>query len=157
SDPRGRASAGGPLDFEPAGDDDPGGDGAARSLQVQRSDPSLYDFTWSEFCDWYVEMSKGRLARSATEGNSRPLAQRVLAGVLDGIRRLVQPVMPFVAESIWQVLNEAAFERGLPAPEPATESVVIAPWPEYPAAWQDPTTERRVARMQELVRAVREV
>ena len=46
----------------------------------------------------------------------RPLAQRVLVGVLDGILRLVQPVMPFVAESIWQALNEAAPERGLPTP-----------------------------------------
>jgi valyl-tRNA synthetase len=62
-----------------------------------------------------------------------------------------------VAESIWQALAEAAFERGLPAPEPAAESVVIAPWPEYPAAWQDAAMEQRIARMQDLVRAVREV
>src|SRR5262249_47992758 len=89
---------------------------------------TIYDFAWSEFCDWYVEMSKGRLRDAA----ARPLAQRVLAGVLDGILRLVAPIMPFVAESIWQVLNEAAFERGLPTPEPATESVVIAAWPHYP-------------------------
>jgi len=83
----------------------------------------IYDFTWSEFCDWYVEMSKGRLRDEA----SRPLAQRMLAGVLDAILKLVHPIMPFVAESIWQALGEAAFERGLPAPEPAAESVVIAP------------------------------
>jgi valyl-tRNA synthetase len=114
---------------------------------------TIYDFTWSEFCDWYVEMSKGRLRDEA----SRPLAQRVLAGVLDGILRLVQPIMPFVAESIWQALGEAAFERGLPGPEPATESVVIAPWPEYPATWRDASMEARIARMQELVRGVREV
>jgi valyl-tRNA synthetase len=114
---------------------------------------TIYDFTWSEFCDWYVEMSKGRLRDEA----ARPLVQRVLVGVLDGILRLVHPVMPFVAESIWQALGEAAFERGLPAPEPAAESVVIAPWPAFPAAWQDPAMEQRMARMQELVRAVREV
>jgi valyl-tRNA synthetase len=114
---------------------------------------TIYDFTWSEFCDWYVEMSKGRLR----DPGSRPVAQRVLAGVLDGILRLVHPVMPFVAESIWQALAEVAFERGLPAPEPATESVVIAPWPEYLAAWRDAGVERRIARMQELVRAVREI
>lgn len=114
---------------------------------------TIYDFTWSEFCDWYVEMSKGRLR----ETTSRPLAQRVLVGILDSILRLVQPIMPFVAESIWQVLNEAAFERGLPAPEPSTESVVIAPWPAFPASWQDPAMEKRIARMQELVRGVREV
>jgi valyl-tRNA synthetase len=114
---------------------------------------TLYDFTWSEFCDWYVEMSKGRLKEPAT----RPLAQRVLAGVLDAILRLVHPVMPFVAESIWQALGEAAFERGLPTPDPATESVMIAPWPDLPAAWRDPAMEQRIGRMQELVRAVREI
>jgi valyl-tRNA synthetase len=65
--------------------------------------------------------------------------------------------MPFVAESIWQALGEVAFERGLPAPEPAAESVVIAPWPEFPATWQDTAMEQRMARMQDLVRAVREV
>jgi valyl-tRNA synthetase len=114
---------------------------------------TIYDFTWSEFCDWYVEMSKRRLQDAA----SRPVAQRVLAGVLDTILRLVHPVMPFVAESIWQALGEAAFERGLPAPEPASESVVIAPWPSLPPAWQDAAMEKRIARMQDLVRAVREV
>jgi valyl-tRNA synthetase len=114
---------------------------------------TIYDFTWSEFCDWYVEMSKGRLR----DEKARALAQRVLVGVLDGILRLVQPIMPFVAETIWQALADLAFERGLPAPEPATESVVIAPWPEYPAAWKDPAMERRFSRMQNLVRAVRDV
>jgi valyl-tRNA synthetase len=113
---------------------------------------TIYDFTWSEFCDWYVEMSKGRLKDPA----GRPLAQRVLVGVLDAILRLVQPIMPFVAESIWQALGEAAFERGLPVPDPVAESVVIAAWPEFPAAWRDPGMEQRMGRMQELVRAVRE-
>src|SRR5262249_46472383 len=115
---------------------------------------TVYDFTWSEFCDWYVEMSKGRL-RDA-EGNPREPAvrgpaQRVLAGVLDAILRLAHPVMPFVAESIWQALNEAAFERGLPAPEPSSESVMIAPWPSLPGAWQDAAMEGRIRRMQDLV------
>jgi valyl-tRNA synthetase len=80
--------------------------------------------------------------------------------------------MPFVAESLWQALNEAAFERGLPAPEPAAESVTIAPWPGFPLAgegatvaprpgpppaWKDAAVEASIARMQELVRALREV
>ncbi len=114
---------------------------------------TIYDFTWSEFCDWYLEMSKGRLREAA----NRPLVQRILVGALDTILRLVHPIMPFVAESIWQALAEVAFERGLPAPEPATESVVIAPWPELPEAWKDPAMEQRIARMQELVHFVREV
>src|SRR5437868_381513 len=95
--------------------------------------------------------------RRSSDLDGRALVQRVLAGVLDGILRLVQPIMPFVAESIWQALNEAAFERGLPGPEPSVESIVIAPWPEYPTIWQDAAIERRFARMQEVVRTVREV
>lgn len=113
----------------------------------------VYDFVWSEFCDWYIEMSKGRLKDAA----ARPQAQRVLAGVLDGILRLVQPVMPFVAESLWAALNEAAPERGLPAPSKAEEAVCFAAWPNYPDAWVSAAVEARFARMQELVRGVREI
>ena len=65
--------------------------------------------------------------------------------------------MPFVAESIWQALAKSAFERGLPSPEPVTESIVIAPWPKLPASWKDAAMEERIARMQKLVRFVREV
>jgi valyl-tRNA synthetase len=114
---------------------------------------TIYEFTWSEFCDWYLEMSKGRLR----DPEGRATAQRVLVGVLDAILRLVHPIMPFVAESIWQALAESAFERGLPTPEPATESIVIAPWPKLPASWKDPAMEERIGRMQNLVGFVREV
>lgn len=113
----------------------------------------IYDFTWSEFCDWYIEMSKGRM----DDPSARPLAQRVLVGVLDGILRLVHPVMPFVAESLWQALNEVAPVRGLPTPSATEESVVIAKWPTYPAEWPSADIETRFARMQDLVRGVREV
>jgi valyl-tRNA synthetase len=113
---------------------------------------TVYDFTWSEFCDWYIEMAKGRLKDPAGKAG----VQRVLVGVLDGIVKLVHPVMPFVAESLWQALNEAAPDRGLPKPSKAAESVMIAPWPALPDEWQDPAMETRIARMQELVRIVRD-
>jgi valyl-tRNA synthetase len=119
----------------------------------------VYDFVWSEFCDWYIEMSKGRLKGEpeASGTGGRATAQRVLVGVLDGILRLIQPVMPFVAESLWQALNQAAAERGLPTPATAEESVTIAKWPTYPDTWIDAGVEIRFARMQDLVKGVREV
>jgi valyl-tRNA synthetase len=113
----------------------------------------IYDFTWSEFCDWYLEMAKGRMKDPA----GKATVQRVLVGVLDGVLKLVQPVMPFLAESLWHALNEAAPERGLPTPAKATESVVVASWPRLPDGWQDAAMETRIARMQELVRFVRDV
>lgn len=126
---------------------------ALEQYEFSKVAAAVYEFAWSEFCDWYIEMSKGRLKDAA----ARPLAQRVLVGVLDGILRLVQPVMPFVAESLWHALNETAPRRGLPLPMQAAESAVIAPWPEFPAEWVSPAVEARFARMQDLVRGVREV
>jgi valyl-tRNA synthetase len=65
--------------------------------------------------------------------------------------------MPFVAESLWEALNEAAPERGLVTTARAEANVCVAAWPSYPAAWADAGVEARFARMQELVRGVREV
>jgi valyl-tRNA synthetase len=114
---------------------------------------TIYDFTWSEFCDWYIEMAKGRLK----DATGKAGAQRVLVGVLDAILKLVHPIMPFVSESLWHALNEAVPERGLDAIEISVESAMIAPWPSLPATWQDSEMETRIARMQELVRIVRDV
>ncbi|MFM7112904.1 MAG: valine--tRNA ligase [Planctomycetota bacterium] len=112
----------------------------------------LYDFTWSDFCDWYLEMAKGRLKDPV----ARPVAQRVLLALLDNLARLLQPFMPFLAETIWQALNEAAPMRGLSNLRAGAESVCIAPWPKPDPAWNDQEVETIVERMQRLVRLARE-
>ncbi|RUL85520.1 valine--tRNA ligase [Tautonia sociabilis] len=111
----------------------------------------LRDFTWNEFCDWYVEFIKARLRDDETKA----VAQRVLATVLDGLCRLLHPVMPFVTESVWQAMGSVAKARGLPEPTEAAESVCIAPWPSYPDSWNDPEAEFDVAQWQEKVAALR--
>jgi valyl-tRNA synthetase len=114
---------------------------------------SLYSFAWDEFCSFYVEMVKNRLQEPA----SRPVAQRVLAHTLDTLVRLLQPMTPFLAEEIWQLLGQAAPERGLIQPTAAAESAMIAPWPEPAAADRDPRIESRFARFQELLKGLREI
>ena len=111
----------------------------------------LRDFTWNDFCDWYVEFLKGRLR----DPQARPVAQRLLAGVLDGLCRLLHPIVPFLTESIWQALGQVAPMRGLPDPQPAAESVCIAPWPVYPDFWRDAEAESVVAQWQEKIAAIR--
>ncbi|WP_435019332.1 valine--tRNA ligase [Tundrisphaera sp. TA3] len=113
----------------------------------------LRDFTWNDVCDCYVEILKGRLRDETT----RPAAQRVLATVLDGLCRLLHPIMPFLTESIWQALGQVAPVRGLPEPGPAAESVCIAPWPEYPKAWDDAEAEGIVLQWREKVAAIRKL
>ena len=114
---------------------------------------ALRDFTWNEFCDWYVEMLKPRL-RDETR---RPLAQRMLVGVLDSLLRLLSPFTPFIAEEIWRRLNEIAPERGLLKPQRAAEACMIALWPEVPVEWRDQSLESRFERLQEIIIAVRNV
>jgi len=114
---------------------------------------ALYEFAWDEFCSFFVEMVKSRLQEEST----RATAQRVLAHTLDTILRLLHPMIPFLTEEVWQLLGQAAPERGLPEPQPAAASVMIAPWPEADAARQDPAIEARFARFQEVLRAVRDI
>lgn len=114
---------------------------------------AIRDFTWNEFCDWYLEMIKPRL----WDEKQKPAAQRVLVGVLDSLLRLLQPFVPFVTEELWQRLNEIAPDRGLFKPEPAVESVTLAAWPEPPQAWQDTQLEKRFERLQEMIVAVRNI
>ncbi len=121
--------------------------------QFDAATRALRDFVWNEFCDWYVEMIKPRLRDEAL----RPAAQRMLVGVMDAILRMLQPFTPFITEELWQRLNEIAPERGLLTPEVATESVMIAAWPELPKNWQDPSLEARFERLQDTIIAVRNV
>jgi valyl-tRNA synthetase len=120
----------------------------------------LYEFAWDEFCSFYVEMVKGRLQDAA----SRPVAQRVLVHALDMLVRLLHPAMPFVTEEIWQLLSVRAPQRGLKpvgtgghALPPATESVMIAPWPVAEPERIDAGIEAQFAVFQEVLRGLREV
>jgi len=121
--------------------------------QFDQATRSIRDFTWNEFCDWYLEMIKPRLR----DEHLRPAAQRVLVGVLDTLVRLLHPFAPFITEDLYQRLNEVAPERGLLAPTKAAEACIVAPWPEVPAEWRDADLESRFNRLQETIIAVRNV
>ncbi len=113
----------------------------------------LYEFVWGEFCDWYLEMVKERL-RCAEE---RPVAQRVLAAVLDGAVRLLHPIIPFVTEEIWQAMAQRCPRRGVPQPQEVAESVMISPWPQYDRGWIDTRLFEQFEAVQQVIRAVRNI
>ncbi len=109
---------------------------------------ALYDFFWSEFCDWYIELAKPRLAAG---GSSRETVLRNLVYVLDHALRLLHPMMPFVTEEIWSRLPLPADARA--------EALMVAAWPDAAglARFRDEDAERSIALVQELVTAVRAV
>jgi valyl-tRNA synthetase len=131
-------------------------DGVTKSLENYRyaeAAKELYDFAWDEFCSFYVEIAKARLA----DEKSKATAQRVLAHALDVLLRLLHPIMPFITEEVWQLLNRVAPVRGLENPEKAEEWLITAPWPEADLRWQNPEIEARFAVFQRALGAVREI
>jgi valyl-tRNA synthetase len=101
---------------------------------------ALYRFLWSEFCDWGLEMEKGRLDGDDAE---RGDAAGVLAWVLERTLRALHPVMPFVTEEIWQ-----HFDAG--------ESIAIAAWPQQMPDHADADAERSFGVVQDVVTALRQ-
>lgn len=62
---------------------------------------NLYDFIWDVYCDWYIELTKPRIAAG---GETALTAQTVLVWVMKGMLKLLHPFMPYITEEIWQAL-----------------------------------------------------
>lgn len=78
---------------------------------------NLYDFIWDIYCDWYIELTKPRIAAG---GEGALAAQNVLVYIMTGILKLLHPFMPFITEEIWQSM-----------PQTESETIMLAKWCEY--------------------------
>jgi valyl-tRNA synthetase len=103
---------------------------------------ALHRFLWSEFCDWGLELEKGRLEGSPQESSD---TTQVLAWVLERTLRLLHPTMPFITEEIWQRMD---------VPEP--EAIAIAAWPQAHAEHEDAEAETALGLVQEIITAIRQ-
>ncbi|HYG60544.1 MAG TPA: valine--tRNA ligase, partial [Symbiobacteriaceae bacterium] len=123
---------------------------------------AIYDFIWSEFCDWYIELVKARLYNK--EDASRSAAQETLALVLEGTLRLLHPFMPFVTEAIWQKLpaqsepleNAAEIARQSGQSE-LMPSISVTPYPVPVAGWEDATAAARMGLIIDSIKALRSI
>ena len=116
---------------------------------------SLYRFFWNDFCDWYLEWAKPRMSDSA----QKPIAQNILAFVLDQVLRLLHPFVPFITEGIFQKLNEIAPKRGLKGIVELTsaKALVTADWPKRIDSLMDNDIEQRIDKIQTVIRAFRDI
>ncbi|MEE8419063.1 MAG: valine--tRNA ligase [Dehalococcoidales bacterium] len=121
--------------------------GLMDDFQFGEAQRQLYDFLWSEYCDWYIELAKIRL-HSTSEDTLSPLP--VLVHVLETSLRLLHPYMPFVTEELWQNLK-----RHLPSDWQQCESIMIAPYPETTAGAIDSGSEQVMESIIEIVRSIR--
>ena len=114
--------------------------GAYRFDEASRA---LYEFVWNSFCDWYVEMAKVRL--NGPDPVERRRVQGVLVHVLEGILRLLHPMVPYVTEALWQELPHTG------------EALIVALWPQADESRLDEAAERDMEVVQAVVGAVRNI
>ena len=107
----------------------------------------IYDFTWNEFCDWYIEIVKSRLYNQENTDEkaveSRITAQKVLNKVLGDILKLLHPIMPFITEKIYDELYTN------------DESIMISAWPTYCEEYEFEKEEYHLEEIKKIIIQIR--
>lgn len=106
----------------------------------------LYDFTWNEFCDWYIEIVKTRLYdKNAENLEARITAQKVLNKVLCDILKLLHPIMPFITEKIYKELYNN------------DESIMTSDWPKFDEKYEFTVEENHIEEIKNLISQIRNI
>ncbi len=113
----------------------------------------VYDFAWDEFCSYYVEMAKPRLQDPA----QKAATQQVLAHTLDQLLRLLQPIIPFVTEAIWQELARFGTQRTLSGEAEEQKWLMKSAWPTATLEHQDAQIEQQFQRFVAVLGGLREI
>lgn len=120
-------------------------DGALRSYRFNDAASALYRFTWSEFCDWYIELIKDDLYKGTAQ--RKATAQYVLWLVLEHLLRLLHPFMPFITEEIWQ---------SLPGERPCP-TIMAAAYPVINQEWNFVDGAGEMELVMEVIRGIRNI
>jgi valyl-tRNA synthetase len=124
-----------------------------QAYQYGEAGRQIYEFFWSDFADWYVEVAKLQMQKEATKAQS----VETLVRVLDICLRLLHPFTPFVTEELWSHLRNATRHSSLATlAQDWPEALIVAPWPEpRPEEGWEAGKVADFALVQEIVRAIR--
>jgi len=113
---------------------------------------ALYEFTWYEFCDWYLELAKPILQSEQSSDEARRAVRRTLVQVLEALLRALHPLMPFITEEIWQRVAPLA---GTAATRGGT--LMTASWPGAVQYSADSAAEADVDWIKAFVLGIRQI
>ncbi|MCL2892853.1 valine--tRNA ligase [Brenneria tiliae] len=107
----------------------------------------LYEFTWNQFCDWYLELAKP-VMNGGTAAELRG-TRHTLVNVLEALLRLAHPIIPFITETIWQRVKAL---KGISA-----DTIMLQPFPEFDAAQEDTQALHDLEWIKQAIIAVRNI
>ena len=114
---------------------------ALNKYELGLANAKLYDFVWSQFCDWYIELSKTALYGGDEDKKANTVT--VLLYVLENILKLMHPFVPFITEEIYQHL-------------PTTKgTIMLSPWPQYEKKYTYSKERTYFENVMEAIRAIR--
>lgn len=122
---------------------------AIASYRLDLASQAIYEFIWSEYCDWYLELTKPILAEDGASLETQAVTRRTLVGVLETVLRLAHPLMPYITEELWQQIAPLIGRGG--------DTISKAPYPVADASKVDRDAEFDVDWMRAVIVAVRTI
>jgi valyl-tRNA synthetase len=122
-------------------------DEAFASYRFDMAATALYEFTWHEFCDWYLELAKPVL--QGDDAEAAAATRRTLLTVLETLLRALHPIMPFITEEIWL--------RVAPLAGAAGDTIMTAPWPKAEGIPADASATQDVDWMKGVILGLRQI
>jgi len=110
---------------------------------------ATHEFTWHEFCDWYLELSKPVLQSEQSSDAEKRGTRKTLIEVLETLLRLLHPLIPFITEEIWRELAPRAKIDG--------ETIMLQPLPQSKEAWQDSDAEAEMNWVMQFILGIRQI
>ena len=110
---------------------------------------AVYEFTWHEFCDWYLELSKPVLQSDTTTDAQKRGTRRTLIEVLESLLRLLHPLIPFVTEEIWSTVAPRAGIEG--------DTIMLQSFPKVDESLQDDDAERELEWVMQFILGIRRI
>jgi valyl-tRNA synthetase len=110
---------------------------------------ALYEFTWNEFCDWYLELSKALLQSAGASEAQKQATRHTLIGTLEALLRALHPIAPFISEEIWQRVRTLAQRTGT--------TIMLEPYPAAADYGEDAQAEREMQWVMGFVLGVRQI
>lgn len=127
---------------------------AIKNYRLDHMAQAIYDFTWNEYCDWYLELSKTVLFDDTASEAVKRGTRHTLVHVLETILRLAHPTMPYITEEIWQRIAPLA---GIEGAGSKTSSIMLQAYPEYNEAKFDQSAITEVEWIKNFIIGIRQI